>query len=182
MYINLLNNQPLSSEREITEENLSPKKNHSREILFSWQAPEFETFEREKRWYLWAALILLVIIGYATYTNSPVMAITFILIGVVGYIYLNKEPRILDFQITTKGIIAGKDLYDFESVDSFWIFENSTQLDILSLHIKNRLTPFIHIPFYEENSPQIRSILIEYIPEEKQELTLSDSLEKFFHL
>jgi hypothetical protein len=182
MYINLLNNQPLPSKREEPGESPSLQRKHSPETLFSWQAPEFETFQREKRWYLWVALILLAIIGYATYTNSPVMAITFILIGVVGYIYLNKEPRVLDFQITAKGIIAGKDLYDFESIDSFWIFENSTQLDILSLHIKNRFTSFVHIPFYEEHSPQIHSLLLEYIPEEKQELTLADSLEKFFHL
>jgi hypothetical protein len=182
MYIGHPKNLSLSLKKETSKEAPSSERKHLPEVLFSWQAPEFETFEREKRWYLWVALILLVIIGYATYTNSPVMAITFILIGVVGYIYLNKEPRILDFQITTKGIIAGKDLYDFESIDSFWIFENSTQLDILSLHIKNRLTPFIHIPFYEKNSPQIRSLLLEYILEEKQDLTLADSLEKFFHL
>lgn len=182
MYIGNFDNSPLPPEKEAWEETPPPERKHLPEALFSWQAPEFETFEREKRWYLWVALILLAIIGYATYTNSPIMAITFILIGVVGYVYLNKEPRILDFQITAKGIMAGKDLYDFESIDSFWIFENSTRLDILSLHIKNRLTPFVHIPFYEENSPQIRSLLLEYIPEEKQELTLADSLEKFFHL
>lgn len=182
MYIGNPNNSSFPEKREKYEENLSPKKKHSPKTLFSWQAPEFETFQREKRWFLWVALILLAIIGYATYTNSPVMAITFILIGVVGYIYLNKEPRILNFQITTEGILAGKDFYDFESMDSFWIFENSTQLDILSLHIKNRLTPFIHIPFHEENSSQLRSLLLEYIPEEKQEPTLVDFLEKFFHL
>jgi hypothetical protein len=182
MYIGYPNNPASSVKRAAPEEARFSEKKHLPETLFSWQAPEFEAFEREKRWYLWVALILLAIIGYATYTNSPVMAITFILIGVVGYIYLNKEPRILNFQITTKGIIAGKDLYDFESIDSFWIFENSTQLDILSLHIKNRLTPFIHIPLYEKNSSQIRSLLLKYIREEKQELTLADSLEKFFHL
>ena len=182
MYISNLNSPSFSSKKEAFKENPSPERKHLPEALFSWQASEFESFEREKRWYLWVALILLAIIGYATYTNSPIMAITFILIGVVGYIYLNKEPRILDFQITAKGMVAGKDFYDFESMDSFWIFENSTQFDILSLHIKNRLTPFIHIPFFEENSAKIRSLLLEYIPEEKQEPTLADSLEKFFHL
>jgi len=182
MYIGHPEDQTFSSKGDMFKKNPAPQENYSKNTLFSWQAPEFETFEREKRWYLWVALILLAIIGYATYTNSPVMAITFILIGVVGYIYLNKEPRILDFQITHKGIIAGKDFYDFESIDSFWIFENSTQFDTLSLHIKNRLTPFIHIPSYEKDSPQIRSLLLEYIPEEKQEPTIADSLEKFFRL
>jgi len=182
MYIGHPEDPALSSEREIQKENMSPQKRRSEEVLFSWQAPEFESFERDKRWYLWVALILLAIVGYATYTNSPVMAITFILIGVVGYIYLNKEPRVLDFQITAKGILAGKDFYDFETVDSFWIFENSTQFDILSLHIKSRLMSFIQIPCPEETSIKLRFLLREYIPEEKQELTLADSLEKFFHL
>lgn len=182
MYIGHPNNQSSLSREEQKEENPPLRKKPSEEALFSWQAPEFESFEREKRWYLWVALILLAIIGYATYTNSPVMAITFILIGVVGYIYLNKEPRTLDFRITAKGITVGKDFYDFESIDSFWIFENSTQFDILSLHIKSRFMPFIQIPFPEEMSVKLRFLLRDYIPEEKQELTLADSLEKFFRL
>jgi len=182
MYIDHLGHQPSSFEKENLRKNPPFEKKRPVEVLFSWQAPEFETFQCEKRWYLWAALILLAIIGYATYTNSPVMAITFILIGVVGYIYLNKDPRVLDFQITAKGIAIGKDFYDFDSVDSFWIFENSTQFDILSLHIKNRFMPFVQIPFPEETSVKLRFLLREYIPEEKQELTLADSLEKFFHL
>src|SRR5665647_1028971 len=104
MYIGNFDNSPLPPEKEAQKETPPSERRNFPEIIFSWQAPEFETFEREKRWYLWVALILLAIIGYATYTNSPVMAITFILIGVVGYIYLNKEPRTLDFQITPKGI------------------------------------------------------------------------------
>jgi hypothetical protein len=182
MYIGHPGEQSFPSDREAAEKDASPRKKPSENILFSWQAPEFEAFEREKRWYLWVALILLIIIGYATYTNSPVMAITFILIGVVGYIYLNKEPRVLNFQITDKGISAGKDFYDFDSINSFWIFENSTPFDSLSLHTKNRLMSFIHIPCPEEASIKLRFLLREYIPEEKQELTLADSLEKFFHL
>lgn len=182
MYIGHPNNQPSLSPKEYSKENPSFRKKQSPEVLFSWQAPEFESFEREKRWYLWVALILLAIIGYAIYTNSPVMAITFILIGVVGYIYLNKEPRTLDFQITAKGVTGGKDFYDFDSINSFWIFENATQFDILSLHIKNRFMSFIQIPCPEEASIKLRFLLREYIPEEKQELTLADSLEKFFRL
>lgn len=182
MYISHPDNQPLIPKEEKTQKYSYSSKKQPPEVLFSWQAPEFESFEREKRWYLWVALILLAIVGYATYTNSPVMAITFILIGVVGYIYLNKEPRVLDFQITAKGITVGKDFYDFDSINSFWIFENATQFDILSLHIKNRFMPFIQIPFPEETSIKLRFLLREYIPEEKQELTLADSLEKFFHL
>jgi hypothetical protein len=182
MYIDHPDNQPLVSREEKNQEYSFSSRKQSPEILFAWQAPEFESFQRERRWYLWVALILLAIIGYATFTNSPVMAITFILIGVVGYIYLTKEPRLLTFQITSKGISAGKDFYDFDAIDSFWIFENSTPFDNLSLHIKNRLMPFIQIPCPEEASIKLRFLLRDYIPEEKQELTLADSLEKFFHL
>jgi len=51
---------------------------------------------------------LLAIIIYALFTNSPIMAITFILIGIIEYIYISREPKILDFLITERGIVIGK--------------------------------------------------------------------------
>ena len=63
--------------------------------------------ERDKKWYLIIFGILFLIVGYAIYTNGIIMAITFILIGVVGYIYINKEPQILNFMITDQGVFAG---------------------------------------------------------------------------
>jgi hypothetical protein len=153
---------------------------YSKDVLFHWQAPEFEVFERDQKWFLIISLILSAIIGYAIYTNSLIMAITFILIGVVGYLHINRTPRVLDFRIAPEGIIAGeKELYPFENIKSFWIFYELDNKKVVSLHMESYLIPFIHIPIDDQDPVVIREILLRYIPEIKQEPSAVDSLERF---
>lgn len=146
--------------------------------LLSWRAPEHEIIVKDKRWHIYAALILTVIVAYAVYTNSPVMAITFILVGVVGYIILNKEPLIVNFAITRDGVVANRSIYEFENIQSFWIFYEPNQANVISLHMKNKLIPYVHIPLHEEDPVAIRELLLEYIPEIKQEHSLVDTFER----
>lgn len=155
---------------------------HSRDVLHSWEAPEFEVYERDRRWYIIATLILAAIIIYALISNSPIMAITFILIGIVGFIYIQKEPRILEFSITHEGILAGNELYEFDNISSFWIFYEPPERKIISLHMKGKLVPFIHIPVHNENPVELRHILMDFIPEVKQEPSLVDAAERILRL
>ncbi len=163
------------------EESLQPKeKPFPKNTLMHWQAPDYEpTFRRDDRWYKYISLVIAAIVGYAVYMNSPIMAITFILIGLVGYLYLKKEPEIWDFFITKKGVVAGKELYAFEDIDSFWIFYEPGETKVISLHNKKSMFPFVHIPVHDQDPVQIREILLKFIPEIEQEPSFIDTLEKF---
>lgn len=154
----------------------------SKDILYRWRGPEFEEYERDKKWYLVMTAILLVIVSWALYTNSPVMAITFILIGVVGYIYIGKEPRTLDFIITNDGVIAGREIYLFDNLESFWIFYEPPHTKILSLKSRGILLPYVHIPLHDEDPVHIREILMDHIPERKQEEGLIEIFERLIRL
>jgi hypothetical protein len=152
------------------------------EILHQWQAPEFEVYEKSNRWYLLAGAFLLAIITYAMFTNGPIMAITFILIGIVGYIHLQKEPRLVTFTITNEGIIADKDMYLFENIHSFWVFYEPHHMELISLHTKAAMLPFVHIPLENEDPVHLREMLLPFIPEIKQEPSFVDTLERILHI
>lgn len=155
---------------------------NSRDVLYRWKGPEFEVYERDKKWYLVMSAILLIIISWALYSNSPIMAITFILIGVVGYIYVNKEPRVLDYIVTHDGVIVGNELYQYENIDSFWIFYEPPHTKILSLKTKGILLPFVHVPLHDEDPVRVREIILDHIPERKQEEGLTEVLERLIRL
>jgi len=127
--------------------------------------------------------ILLVIIVYALITNSILMAITFILIGMLGYIYAEREPRTIQMEINPDGIKVDNYFYEFDDIRSFWIFyEVEEGLKILSLHSKKTFLPYIHIPIGNANPIKIRETLLQYLPEIKQELSILDRLEKLIRL
>jgi hypothetical protein len=150
---------------------------------FSWEAPEYEYEEKHPRWYLLMGGILLAVIIYALVTNSLLMAITFILIGMLGYIYAEREPRMIQMKINSDGIQVDNYFYKYEDLKSFWIFyEVEENIKLLSLHSKKNFLPHIHVPVGDANPILIREVLVEYLPEIRQELTIIDRLERMIGL
>ncbi|KKR44326.1 MAG: hypothetical protein UX02_C0001G0031 [Candidatus Moranbacteria bacterium GW2011_GWC1_45_18] len=128
-------------------------------------------------------IVLLAIIVYALITNSILMAITFILIGMLGYIYAERKPRIIQMKINPDGIQVDNYFYDYDNIRSFWIFyEVEEEIRILSLHSKKTFLPYIHIPVGNANPIKIREALLQYLPEIKQELSALDRLERIIGL
>ncbi|MFZ2192778.1 MAG: hypothetical protein WAV31_00885 [Candidatus Moraniibacteriota bacterium] len=162
-----------TSQEELIEE-------YSRDTIMHWEAPEFEMLEKNKKRLAYAALILLGIIGYASFTNNPIPAIVFVLIGIVAYMNSQKAPRHLNFRIIPEGIIAGKELYEFDNMHSFWIFYDPQYKKIISLHTKSYLSPFVHIPIHNQDPVAIRKILLRHIPEMKQDHNFAEIVERFF--
>lgn len=164
-------------QQEQVEENSTTGK-----ILHQWQAPEFEVYEKSPRWYLVFAIFILAMVAYALFTNGPIMAITFILIGIVGYIHLQKDPRVITFSITSKGVIADKEIYLYENIHSFWVFYDPPHTKTISLHTKASMLPFIHLPLRDEDPVALRELLMKNIPEIKQDPGLIDAIERVLHI
>ncbi|MDI6777607.1 MAG: hypothetical protein QMD77_00275 [Patescibacteria group bacterium] len=155
----------------------------SDEPTFSWEAPEYEHFEKHPKWYWIMGGILLAIVVYALVTNSILMAIMFILIGMLGYVYAEREPRIIKMQITPDGIQVDNYFYAYNDLKSFWIFYEAEEgIRVLSLHSRKTFLPYIHIPIGNANPILIRETLVQYLPEIKQELTILDRLERLIGL
>ncbi|HBU10367.1 MAG: hypothetical protein US57_C0010G0031 [Candidatus Moranbacteria bacterium GW2011_GWC2_37_73] len=169
-------------EKQPVEQDDSYRKNNSGEVLHQWKAPEFEVYEKSARWYIIFGLFIVAMIAYAMSTNSPIMAITFILLGIVGYIYLQKDPRVITFSITSKGVTADKEMYLYENIHSFWIFYDPNHTKTISLHTKASMLPFVHIPLNNEDPVKMREFLMQNIPEIKQDPGLIDAIERVLHI
>jgi hypothetical protein len=152
------------------------------EVLLYWQEPEHEPLKLGPRAQTVVTVLLIAIVGYAIYTNSPLMAITFILIGIVGYLSLHREPRTVPFLITTKGIVTDDKLYEFDTIETFFIYTEPPFENILSIQTNGELVPYVHIPIETVDVNVLRDILSEFIPEEKHHPRLVDTLEKLLHL
>lgn len=155
---------------------------HPDEVLLAWQGPEYETSEKSAKWYTITGLVLAAIVLYAILTNSPVMAIVFVLIGVVGYLYVNTPPSVLDFGIVYTGIVVGNKLHHFDDIDSFWIFYEPPHTRVISFQMKGRFLPYIHVPLHQLDPVDVRASLLEFIPERRQEQDAIDTLERILHI
>ncbi|TAK96019.1 hypothetical protein EPO05_02785 [Patescibacteria group bacterium] len=143
-------------------------------IHLYWEAHEFEKHERSRRWYLIASLLLGGIIIWAIVINAPIMAITFVLAGIVGFLQLQREPQVLEFLVTEDGVVAGNEIYPFEQIKSFWIFYHPPHEKILSLELKDRFSLHVQIPLGEANPVAVRDTLMQFVPEIEQERKMID--------
>lgn len=150
--------------------------------LLQWETPEHEPLELGPRSSIVVTALLIAIIAYALYTDSPLMAITFILVGVVGYLLLHRDPQTLSFFVTTKGIIAGNEFYEFDAIESFHFYEGPPFENLLSLRTNAKLIPYVHIPTAGIDADALRETLREFVPEERHEPGLVDTLEKLLHI
>jgi len=117
---------------------LTPKMSEAEEIrtLFSWQAPARPFRKKDRSYYTTIAIIVILLVLIA------LLAKEFLLIGVllsltfVAYVLAFVPPGMLNYRISTQGIIIGEDFYFWHLLDSFWFKEKD---GIKVLHIQTRL-------------------------------------------
>jgi len=148
--------------------------------LLHWETPAFKPRTISRAFYLWSGVFLLATITYALVSNSPIMAITFILIGIMGFITLEQPPHTLQCAITQDGVTIDRELYVFDNIESFWIVYDEHE-QYISLKTNGKLTPFVHIPIGDEDPEAIHALLSQHAREEKHEPTLLDIFGKMLH-
>jgi hypothetical protein len=151
-------------------------------VLLEWSAPEHDTFELGQKSQIIVTLALIAIIAWALYTNSPIMAITFILAGIAGYLLHIAEPKIYHFAITTRGILAHNEFYTFDTLQSFFIHIDPPLEGLLSLHTHGRLVSHVHIPLGDLDHGTVRLYLREHVDEKPHDPSMVDILEKLLHI
>ncbi len=155
---------------------------HPEEVFAHWQGPEYEVYQKSKLWYTCAAIIIALIALYAVLTNSPVMAIVFLVIGAVGFLYVVTPPRVLDFAITVDGIVVGDRIHHYDEIESYWIFYEPPHTRVISFHVKGHFFPYVHVPLHQLDPVEVRRVLNEHLKEKRQEQTAVDIFERLLHI
>lgn len=156
----------------------------SRETLASktqdtieWSAYEYEKTERGPYWFLLPGGVALIFIVFGILARSYFFIAFIALAFTVLTIYMKREPRLLNFAITPEGVRMGKQIYDYSSLKSFWIFNKSNPKE-LSLETGKTLAPFVQIPLGDLEPDEVRNYLLNFIKEEEHKELVSDQIAK----
>lgn len=143
--------------------------------LMSWSAPEYA---QPKNSYERAVLAGIVAAGFfagSLIIKNYLLAAIIVLTYAILYVYSVRKPLMINFALTPRGFKIGNRLYEFEDLKSFWIFYEPPHQKELSLESKKVMMPFIKIPLDGGINPaELRRQIIKYIPEKKQEESLTD--------
>jgi len=101
------------------------------------------------------------------------------LLGVMIIVQAKKKPQTGNFQVSPLGAKINDSFYEYHDIKSFWLEYNSqNNIKEISFQLKRWYMPFIKIPIGDQNPVQLRSILVEFIPEMEHEDTLIDMVSR----
>lgn len=155
---------------------LSEEESSGLRILTSWSAPEYAEQQNAYEKIILAGIIAAGFLAGSLIIKNYLLAAIIFLSYAILYIYAVKKPRLINFAVTTRGIKVNNRLYEFDELRSFWIFYSPPHQKELSLESKKIIMPFIKIPIADTNPAELRRQLIKYLPEVKQEESLTDIL------
>lgn len=145
--------------------------------IIAWTAPDADP-EAAAVLQLLSGGVLILGGVVAAFFKNPLFAI---LLGISGGLLIAhafRTPRQLRLAVMARGIQVGSRLYEFDAIESFWIFYDPPLFKELSLRSRKTMMPAIRIPLGELDPLQLRKILLRFLREQEQELSLTDILSK----
>jgi len=153
------------------------------DLLFEWEVPEFEEQSRGIVWYMLMFAITIILLGISVWTGNFLFALIIILAIFIVFLKSYSPNRNLKFKIYDRGLMLGKEFYEFKDVESFYIIYDPPVVKKLYFVVKG-FGPDLSLPLNDMNPLVVRKKLLDYLEEDldKEDETLDDHLNKFLKL
>ena len=142
--------------------------------VFHWEAPSFYYNPQKK----YLALVIIALMAGATalifYDQDMLLAIFLMLSSLVLVLYANKKPGVSKISVDQTGISIDDRLYYYRELKSFWIDYTPRGPKELSLEARKWYLPHIKVSLEKEDPLELRSLMINFVPERVHEQSLVD--------
>jgi hypothetical protein len=153
--------------------------------VIKWEIPEYEKHEKDRRWYIIAAIIALALIAYAVFTRNYLFALIIVIIGFIIITRDGQDPIVVTFSLESTGVGVGQRFYSYDTFKDFAVvYRPQDNIRGLYLNFKNTMRPHLAIPLKQANPVQVRNYLLQFLTEdlERNDAPLSEGLSKLLRL
>lgn len=131
----------------------------------AWEAPEFEYYEKNWRWYVGLIMIVLALATwfYLTRNYSAIAVVT--LAAILIYQHASRSPQNIKYTLDLEGFKIKDKLYSWDQLKSFWIVINQGSSH-LYLETTNRPFTIKAVHLDNVDLDELRARLIRHLPEQ----------------
>src|SRR3989338_794945 len=140
-----------------------------------WQAPEYEKPEKPGERAIIGGIIAAGFFAGAIFIGNYLLSLIVFLTYVVFYIYTFREPKLVEFSITDRGVRIDDKIYEYGELRSFCIFFEPPYQKILSLESGKVIMPYIRIPLEGVDPIELKNALMKHLPERRHKESLIDA-------
>ena len=139
-----------------------------------WRAEEFVYHKKSVDWYWYFGLVVVSLIAFALYASNTLFAFV---IGIGAFtilLYAAKKPETIEYVATKRFIKAGKDLYPYSEIASFWIPtpKKETEEKIILIRSQKVSSPLIVLPLGDADIDELHDFLKNFIDEREDQLPI----------
>ncbi|MCX6735632.1 MAG: hypothetical protein NTZ13_00945 [Candidatus Parcubacteria bacterium] len=139
-----------------------------------WWAEEFVYHKKSVDWYWYFGLVVVILISFALYASNTLFAFV---IGIGAFtilLYAAKKPETIEYVATKRSIKAGKDLYPYSEIASFWIPtpKKETEEKIILIRSQKVSSPLIVLPLGDADIDELHDFLKNFIEEREDQLPI----------
>ena len=161
------------------------KEEHSIEPLIKWEVPEYNSHNRDFRWYVVASIFSIILLIYSYFSSNFLLPVIMIITAFIFVLQHGQEPDRVFIGLDYDGLHIGNKYYEFSEFKNFSIVYKPKHGDKnLYFEFNNVAKPRISIPLENQNPLEVRKLLITHLTEdtERTDIPLSESLSKLFKL
>lgn len=167
------------------------------EKYLHWQVPEYRVPERNRTWYIIAAVFLLICVffsffaiinwrlSFLGYNSNFLFVLIIIISAAIMYVNEKRPPMMINFELGPEGIKIGSKFYDYDDLKNFCVLYKPKQsIKNLYFEFKTSARPRLSIPMRRMDALTVRNFLIRYLDEdlERNNAPLSEQLTKLLKL
>mgnify|MGYP001614004482 FL=1 len=125
-----------------------------------------------------AACFALIGLAYIFFQGEILTAVFFFLVLLIVLVFAFKEKRPVFWEIDRHGVTIDTSFFPYSDLKSFWIEYRPGYIKEISLRSKKWYHGYFKIPFNRENPLEIRELLLEFLPEERHEDSLIETINR----
>lgn len=131
-----------------------------------WSAPEYNHYQRSTDWF-WAVGIITICISVLAFVfNNALFGVLILLSAGILIFYTLRPPEEVEYEINQKGIIVGKELHPYLTIEAFWVENRGVEPKII-LKSKKAIMPYIIIPIHADDADEMAAVLREFLEEKE---------------
>ena len=144
-----------------------------------WEAPEHNHIEKTGDWY-WILGIIAISGSVASMIFGDVLfGIVIILAAGTMYLVGHRKPRVIEFEVSARGIRIEDTLYPYATLESYFLDETALVNPQLIIKSKKLFMSLLIIPIPAEYITPIEEMVGERLPEEHLEEPFAHKLMEF---
>jgi len=149
-------------------------------VVLRWSTYEHDHIERAADWYWALGIVTISVVIISILLHNVLFAIIFVLAAFTIILLARREPELISFEISDKGIRINKTLHRYKEIISFWVEDEIGDRPLLLVDTTKWSAPNLIIPIEHIDPALVRAYLQERATEKHMNEPWSHQILEFF--